>query len=92
MNGQVHTLVGVHAMYAVSAQERRLFENHLPFCPTCALDAHELAATAALLGVAAWADPPAEMRERVIGAISRTRQERYIFALLSRYVARVRSA
>jgi anti-sigma-K factor RskA len=70
-----HTLTGAYALDALDEHERRLFKQHLASCPPCAQEVAELRATAARLGMAAAAEPPQRLRERVLAAVARTRQE-----------------
>ncbi len=60
---------------AMDASQRLAFESHLEDCDVCATEAKELQATAALLGEAAAAVPPPELRRRVLSEIDAIRQD-----------------
>ncbi|MFI0452933.1 anti-sigma factor domain-containing protein [Actinomadura sp. 6N118] len=72
----IHALAGAYALDALSEIERRRFEAHLGECDACDREMRGLRATAARLGTAAARTAPPELRDRVLTAISRTRQER----------------
>jgi anti-sigma factor RsiW len=65
MSADLHTLTGAYAAHALSEGERLAFERHLAACPACAQEVRELAETAARLGAAVTARPPAALWERV---------------------------
>ncbi len=67
-------LSGAYAVDAVSAEERERFERHLRRCQACETEVREMRATATRLGLAAAETPPAELKSRVLTAVSRTRQ------------------
>ncbi|NHN56143.1 anti-sigma factor [Calidifontibacter sp. DB0510] len=62
----VHSLVGAYAVDAVDADERRMFEEHLRECESCAHEVAELQQTAAILAADAETAPPAGLRESVL--------------------------
>lgn len=70
-----HTLTGAYVLDALDEVERHRFEKHLAECPQCADEVVELRATAARLGLALAAQPPAWLRGAVLTDIGRTRQE-----------------
>ncbi|WP_436772802.1 anti-sigma factor [Yinghuangia sp. YIM S09857] len=75
-HGTIHLGTGAYALDALTERERTVFENHLRTCGSCRTEARELAATAARLGGATpGAQPPDDMRERVMRAIRTVRQE-----------------
>lgn len=76
MTDNLHTLVGPYALDAVSTEEQEAFEQHLHTCSACREELEGLQATAARLGVAVAASPSAELRARVMDAITKTPQER----------------
>lgn len=71
---EAHTLVGAYVLDAVSDDERRLFEEHLAECESCAQETAELLDTTALLAGQSTVEPPGHLREQVLTTISRTRQ------------------
>jgi anti-sigma-K factor RskA len=75
MSPDVHTLTGAYALDALDADEREAFELHLAECSACSHEVAELRATASRLGAAVALTPPENLKERVLGEISRTRQE-----------------
>jgi len=75
MDPEAHALVGAYALDAMDAAQRRVFEAHLRECAMCRAEVTELQTTAALLGQAAEAVPPPEMRRRVLEAIDTIRQD-----------------
>jgi anti-sigma-K factor RskA len=74
MTAELHTLTGAYALDAVSDVERAEFERHLGECAACRQEVEELRATGSRLAVAVAADPPAELRARVLAEVTRTRQ------------------
>jgi hypothetical protein len=70
----LHDLTGAYAAGALTAPERVRAKAHLSNCARCALEARELFETAALLGVAAAAIPPAHLRARVLAEAASTAQ------------------
>jgi anti-sigma factor RsiW len=65
----MHELVAAYALDALEPEERRAFERHLDECPACREELPGLADSAAGLALAAEpADPPAELRGRILGA------------------------
>ncbi|MFD4989949.1 anti-sigma factor domain-containing protein [Streptomyces sp. NPDC058374] len=72
---ELHTLTGAYALHALSDEERADFDRHLADCPACATEVAELTATAARLGLAVAAAPPAGMKEQVLRRIGEVRQE-----------------
>lgn len=74
MTADIHTLTGAYAVDALSGEERAMFEQHLTDCAACAQEVRELQATAAQLGQAAAAQPPADLKRRVLAEIGTTRQ------------------
>ena len=78
-----HTLIGAYVLDAVSDAERRLFEEHLAGCPTCAQETAELLETTAVLAGETAAEPPAHLRERVLASVAATPQlppAKFVFA------------
>lgn len=68
-------LTGAYAADAIDdPAERARFEQHLRHCPQCASEVRGLGETAARLAFATARPAPASMRDRVLGAVSRTRQ------------------
>ena len=69
-----HALAGAYALDALDDAERDRFERHLRRCRACQGEVCGFAATAAALGRAVAAEPPAGLRERVLAAATVTRQ------------------
>ena len=74
MRDDLHVLSGSYVLDALSAPERDSFERHLLHCPLCQDEVRGLRETAARLGLAKTADPPPQLRQRVLAAAYRTRQ------------------
>ncbi len=70
----MHALAGPYALDALDGAERDRFERHLRGCRTCENEVRGFAATATALALAAAAQPPAGLRERVLAATTVTRQ------------------
>jgi anti-sigma-K factor RskA len=70
----IHALTGAYALDAVSGAEREAFERHLSECESCRQEVAELRETATRLALAASADPPPELRSRVLDEIRTVRQ------------------
>jgi anti-sigma-K factor RskA len=73
-DSDLHTLTGAYAVNAVSAKERKDFEDHQHECDSCAEEVRELVATTARLAAAVAEPAPQHLRERVLDEIQRTRQ------------------
>jgi len=71
---QTHELAGAYALDALDDAERRRFERHLRHCPACERAVRGFTQTATVLAMAAAAEPPQGLRERVLTAASVTRQ------------------
>jgi hypothetical protein len=69
-----HEPTGAYAADALPEPERRAFERHLDGCPACAREVRQLAETAARLGAAVAAPPPAALWDRVRAEARATRQ------------------
>ena len=70
----LHALVGAYALDALDGPERDRFERHLRRCRACEDELRGFAATAAALGMAAAAAPPAALKEQVLATAAVTRQ------------------
>jgi Anti-sigma-K factor rskA len=71
----LHTLTGPHVLDAIDdPAEQHRFARHLRRCQACAGEVRGLQEVATSLGLAAAAEPPPAMRERVMAAVRRTRQ------------------
>ena len=73
-DSDLHTLTGAYAVNAVSAKERKDFEDHQHECDSCSEEVRELVATTARLAAAVAEPAPQHLRERVLDEIQRTRQ------------------
>ena len=70
-----HDLSGVYALDAIAdPAERAQFERHLLRCQECATEVRGMSETAARLAFAASRLAPPQLRDRVLAAVSRTRQ------------------
>ena len=70
----IHALTGAYALDAVPGAEREAFERHLSECDSCTQEVRELRETATRLALAAAADPPPELKARVLNQIRTVRQ------------------
>jgi anti-sigma-K factor RskA len=69
-----HTLAGAYALNALGDADRARFERHLSGCPSCAQEARGLEEATSRLADTLAVQPPDVMRERVMAAAARTRQ------------------
>jgi anti-sigma-K factor RskA len=69
-----HTLAGAYALSALGDADRARFERHLSGCPSCAQEARGLQEATSRLADTLAIQPPDGMRERVMAAAARTRQ------------------
>ena len=70
---ELRDLSGGYALGILSEAERRAFEAHLPTCPECGEEVRGFAAVAQGLAQAVpLVDPPAALRDRVLGAATAT--------------------
>jgi anti-sigma factor RsiW len=71
----LHSLTGAYVLDAIDdpAEEHR-FGRHLRRCQACGAEVRGLREVATSLALAAAAEPPQAMRERVMAAVRRTRQ------------------
>lgn len=71
----LHSLSGAHALDALEpGAERDRFTRHLSRCQSCASEVRGFREVATAMAFAATAEPPAELRDRVLAAAARTRQ------------------
>jgi anti-sigma-K factor RskA len=71
----LHSLAGPYALDALEAgSERDRFTRHLSRCQSCAAEVKGFREVATAMAFAAAAEPPAELRDRVLTAAARTRQ------------------
>jgi anti-sigma-K factor RskA len=71
----LHALAGVYALDALDdGAEHKRFTRHLRHCRACAEEVRGFRDVATALAFAAAAEPPPELRERVLAAVGRTRQ------------------
>jgi anti-sigma-K factor RskA len=69
-----HTLAGAYALDALGGADRARFERHLSVCPACNQETRGLRETTARLAATAAAHAPEGLRDRVMAAAARTRQ------------------
>jgi anti-sigma-K factor RskA len=74
--GHRHDLAGAYALHALDEREQRQFTRHLRRCSACGAQIRGYQEVATALALAAAADPPPELRERVLAAAARTPQLR----------------
>jgi anti-sigma factor RsiW len=73
----VHTLAGVYALDALNpGGERDRFSRHLERCTSCANEVRAFRDVATALAFAAAAEPPPDLRGRVMAAVADTPQQR----------------
>jgi hypothetical protein len=71
----MHSLSGAYALDALDAgAERDRFARHMSHCSSCASEVRGFREVATALAFAATAEPPPELRDRVLTAAARTRQ------------------
>ena len=71
----LHSLSGAYALDAIEGgAERDRFTRHLNRCPSCAGEVRGFREVATALAFASAAEPPPELRDRVLAAAARTRQ------------------
>lgn len=71
----LHSLAGAYALDALGSDaERDRFARHLSRCPSCAAEVRGFRTVATAMAFAVTAEPPAELRGRVLAAAERTRQ------------------
>ena len=71
----MHSLSGAYALDALEAgAERDRFARHMSRCSSCASEVRGFREVATALAFAATAEPPPELRDRVLTAAARTRQ------------------
>jgi hypothetical protein len=76
VTADTHALTGAYVCDALSEPERAAFGRHLSQCEACRQEVAELRDTAALLGVAASAQPPPGLHDRVMAQVRAERQVR----------------
>ncbi len=71
----MHSLSGAYALDALEGgAERDRFVRHMSRCQSCASEVRGFREVATALAFAATAEPPPELRDRVLAAAARTRQ------------------
>jgi len=75
LRANLHVLTGAYAVDAIHDEtERGRFEHHMRRCQECAAEVRGMAETATRLAFAAAQPAPPQVRDRVLAAVSRTRQ------------------
>jgi anti-sigma-K factor RskA len=69
MSSDIHALVGAYAVDALDDLERAAFERHLAECAECRREVAGLREAAGLISETTTAEPPAELRDRVLAGI-----------------------
>ena len=71
----MHSLSGAYALDAIEGgSDAPRFTRHISRCPSCAGEVRRFREVATALAFAATAEPPPELRDRVLAAAARTRQ------------------
>lgn len=83
MSIDLHSLLAPYALNALDRDERARFEAHLDQCAHCQDELAGFVATAARLGDAVSHTPPPALRERLLGEITQTPQERPVVSALA---------
>jgi len=83
MTTDLHSLLAPYALDALDPHERARFEAHLDECADCRGELGGFLATAARIGEAESHEPPADLRERLLGAVSSIPQERPVVTALA---------
>ena len=68
MSQEPHDLVAAYALDALDNHERAAFERHLDECEQCRAQLEELQGATVALAYAEGAEPPPELRERILAA------------------------
>lgn len=68
-----HAMTGAYAVDALDDLERASFERHLRDCPDCRAEVASLREAAARIAETTEAEPPADLRARVLGAAAQVR-------------------
>ena len=75
LRANLHALTGAYAVDAIDDEaERARFEQHVRRCHDCTAELRGMADTATRLAFAAAQPAPPQLRDRVLAAVSRTRQ------------------
>jgi anti-sigma-K factor RskA len=69
----IHALSGAYAVDALDDLERARFETHLAVCPECQAEVASLHEATGMLAETTLAEPPAELRDRVLADIATVR-------------------
>jgi anti-sigma-K factor RskA len=75
MSTDVHTLSGAYALNALAPEEAAEFRRHLDGCQACREEVKELQSAVARMGAAEAVAPPPDLKNRILAAADRTRQE-----------------
>jgi anti-sigma factor RsiW len=70
----LHTLTGAYALDALDGSELTRFSRHLNRCQSCASEVRGFREVATAMAFASTTEAPAEMRDRVMATVARTRQ------------------
>lgn len=71
MDDELHDLIGAYAVDALEPDERAAFEQHLTDCPDCRHELASLGDTLAELSDDYAVEPPAGLRDQVLGAVAK---------------------
>jgi anti-sigma-K factor RskA len=69
----IHALSGAYAVDAIDDLERAAFERHLAECTECRAEVASLRGAAGMIAETTTAEPPAELRDRVLAGIATVR-------------------
>lgn len=70
MTSDIHALSGAYAVDALDDLERAAFERHLAECAECRAEVAGLREAASMIAETTTAEPPAELRDRVLAGIA----------------------
>lgn len=70
MNANLHELAALYALGTLAESERAIFEEHLRECGACQQEVQDLREVAADLGSLAAAEPPKDLRARLMEKVS----------------------
>jgi anti-sigma-K factor RskA len=83
MSADLHQMIGPYALDALEADDRSRFEAHLAQCEQCRVELAGFQSTAARLGEAEATPPPPGLRDRLVGLVTETPQERPVVTALA---------